>query len=47
MKILRVLPLALQDRYVEKKFRTFMGPLDSEKSKGDSGTAVGEELEAA
>jgi succinate dehydrogenase/fumarate reductase flavoprotein subunit len=47
MKILRVLPLALQDRYVEKKFRTFMGPLDSEKSTGDSGTAVGEELEAA
>jgi succinate dehydrogenase/fumarate reductase flavoprotein subunit len=47
LKILWVLPLALQDRIVEKKFRDVMGSLETEKPEAERKVSKGEELEAA
>ena len=47
LKILWVLPLALQDRIVEKKFRDVMGSLETEKPEAERKVSNGEELEAA
>ena len=47
LKILWVLPLAVQDRIVEKKFRDVMGSLETEKPEAERKVSKGEELEAA
>ncbi len=47
LKVLWFLPLVLQDRIVEKKFRDVMGSLETERPEAERKVSNGEELEAA